>query len=220
MIARWPVGPVCRSCYIRARANPAACSSCGQVRVLIAAAASGTRATVCGVCAASPHTYLCNRCGGGEEPYGRGHCVRCEAHERLRSAFADANGELSADAAAIVDAFMASRRARSVLQWLSNPSGGASILRGVLADGVEITHDTLDRLDERQVWSLRRTLVQITLLPARHEALERLTPFLREVVAELPGDQRQLVSTYGTWWVLRRARRQLERTGRFTLASK
>ncbi len=81
-------------------------------------------------------------------------------------------------------------------------------------------HDTLDRLDERQVWSLRRTLVQITLLPARHEALERLTPFLREVVAELPGDQRQLVSTYGTWWVLRRARRQLERTGRFTLASR
>ena len=115
---------------------------------------------------------------------------------------------------------MASRRARSVLQWLSNPRGGASILRGLLTDGVQITHETLDRLDERQVWSLRRTLVQITLLPVRHEALERLTPFLRDVVAELPGDQRQLVSTYGTWWVLRRARRQLERTGRFTVASK
>ena len=67
---------------------------------------------------------------------------------------------------------------------------------------------------------MRRTLIEIGLLPVRNEALERLTPFLRDVVAGLPADQRPVVSTYGTWWVLRRARRQLERTGRFTTSHK
>ena len=221
MIARWPAGPVCRSCYRRARANPAACSTCGQIRVLVATTVAGeTRSSVCGVCAASPHTYLCQRCGGGEEPYGRGHCVRCEALDRLTSAFANADGQLTGDASAIVDAFMASRRARSVLEWLSRPGGGANVLRGLISDGVQITHDALDRADQRQVWSLRRTLIEIGLLPVRNEALERLTPFLRDVVAGLPADQRPVLSTYGTWWVLRRARRQLERTGRFTTSHK
>lgn len=120
MIARWPAGPVCRSCYLRARANPAACSTCGQIRVLVAATVAGeTRASVCGVCAASPHTYLCQRCGGGEEPYGRGHCVRCEALDRLTSAFAGADGQLTGDAFAIVDAFMAGRRAGPC--WSGSP---------------------------------------------------------------------------------------------------
>ena len=220
MIVRWPVGPVCRSCYIRARSRPAACSRCGQIRVLVAAVDDGSRATVCGVCADSPHTYLCLRCGGGEEPYGRGHCVRCESHDRLIRAFGDANGELSSEAAVIVDAFMATRRARSVLEWLSRPQGGATVLRTLLASDEQVTHEALDALGERQVWSLRRSLVEIGVLPKRNEALARLTPFLRDVTSKLPSDQRQLVLTYGTWWVLRRARQQLERTGRYTASSR
>ena len=109
---------------------------------------------------------------------------------------------------------------RSVLEWLSRPGGGANVLRGLMTDGIQITHDALDRADQRQVWSLRRTLIEIGLLPVRNEALERLTPFLRDIVAGMPTDQRPVVSTYGTWWVLRRARRQLERTGRFTTSHK
>ena len=59
MIARWPAGPVCRSCYLRARANPAACSTCGQIRVLVATTgAGGTRASVCGVCGKPTHLPL------------------------------------------------------------------------------------------------------------------------------------------------------------------
>ncbi len=74
--------------------------------------------------------------------------------------------------------------------------------------------------DQRQVWALRRSLIEIGLLPLRNESLERLTPYLRDVVGNLKVEHRQLVSTYGTWWVLRRARRELERTGRFTLSQK
>ena len=222
MIARWPVGPVCQSCYIRSRANPTACTRCGQVRVLIAAAEDGKDdlPAVYGVCANSQFTYPRRRCGSGEEPYGRGHCVRCEARDRLTTAFASADGQLTADAAKIVDAFIASRRSRSVLEWLSRPGGAANILRRLIADGAPITHDALDRADQRQVWSLRRSLIEIGLLPARNDSLERLTPFLHGVVNGLKGEPRQVVSTYGTWWVLRRARRHLERTGRFTISQK
>jgi hypothetical protein len=162
---------------------------------------------------------LCRRCGGGEEPYKGGVCVRCTAHERLHTAFADAQGRLTPHAQALVDALTASRRPRSVLQWLGNPHGGAMVLRELLEQGKAIDHATLDKFDGRQVWALRQSLIQLGLLQARNEPLARLTPWLDELATGLPTERRRLLLTYGTWWVLRRARNQLERTGRFTQAS-
>jgi hypothetical protein len=142
-IVYWPVGPVCRSCYIRARANPAQCQAGGHVRGLIAeSTAVGSehvQLQVCGPCARSRHSCLCTSCGNGPEPYKDGVCVRCAVHGKLTAAFTGPDGQPREQAAQIIDAMTGSRRPRSVLQWWSNPSVGAQIRRDTGGRGDEVT---------------------------------------------------------------------------------
>jgi hypothetical protein len=121
-----------------------------------------TALEVCGACAGSPHTYLCRRCQGGEEPYRGGVCVRCAAHDHLRAAFADEDGRLDPAAATLVHALADSRRPRSVLEWLRRPTGGAALLRDILHRGVPLTHEVLDEHDPRAVWTLRHPTTSTT----------------------------------------------------------
>jgi hypothetical protein len=157
--AYWPVGPVCRACYRHARQNPGSCRLCGQLRVLIAESpdAAGTRVelSVCGPCSDSPHSYLCVECGGGEEPYQAHVCVRCSVRRMLTEQFAGPSGQLSPQARIVTEALAASRRPRSVMQWLSRPTGGAEILRIAYRSGEDVTHELLDKYHGRTVWSLR-----------------------------------------------------------------
>ncbi|WP_460652356.1 hypothetical protein [Kribbella endophytica] len=221
-IVYWPVGPVCRSCYVRARAYPAQCRACGLVRVLIAEspAASGDQVelAVYGPCAGSRHAYLCSKCGNGDEPYKNGVCVRCAVEEKLTTAFTGPDGQLSQQARRIIDAMTRSRRPRSVLQWWSNSNGGAHILRETFSRGDKVTHELLDRTGEQKVWSLRRTLIDVGVLPERDETLAQLQTRIRRIAAAAPPRHRHLLLTYGTWRILRAAHRRRERTGRFTAA--
>ncbi|WP_328988843.1 hypothetical protein OG394_21705 [Kribbella sp. NBC_01245] len=144
--------------------------------------------------------------------------MRCAAREKLTTAFTGPDGQLSPQAALVVDAMAASRRPRSVLKWLSNPRGGAETLREIFGRGQLVTHQVLDQLNEITVWSLRRTLTDLNILPVRVETLAQLETRIHKVAAPLPGRNRELMLTYGTWWVLRHAHRQHERTGRFSRA--
>lgn len=211
------MGPVCRSCYSSARAHPGTCASCGIARVLIGATSdsTSTKPTLCGPCSGSRrYDYVCIRCGGGEEPYKAKLCVRCALRDQLSTAFGQPAP--SESASALVEALASTRRPRSVMKWLTNPRGGARVVRDLLAQNVTIDHAALDAYDEREVWSLRRTLVDIGVLPGRHDPIERLDATLERVVADLPGPTRQVVRAYGSWSLLRRARRRYERTGTFT----
>lgn len=205
---------------MQARSNPSECGGCRQRRTLVGVrgAPVGTRhlkPTMCGSCAGNPRfLYLCVRCGGSEETYKAGVCVRCAVRDQLISAFGDALP--GSPVAELTTALAASRRPRSVMQWLRNPRGGARVLRQLLQAGDVISHATLDRFDEREVWSLRRTLTDLGVLPERHDAIARLDAVLERVVADLPAPNRRLLQAYGGWWCLRRARRQYERTGSFT----
>jgi hypothetical protein len=73
----------------------------------------------------------------------------------------------------------ATRRPRSVIKWLSSPRGGAQILRDVFGRGDDLTHELLDTLGSRTVWSLRRTLVDTGILPPRVETIAQLDSRIR-----------------------------------------
>ncbi len=176
---------------------------------------TSTKPTLCGPCSGSRrYDYVCIRCGGGEEPYKAKLCVRCALRDQLDSAFGQP--AVSEPAGLLVEALASSRRPRSVMKWLTNPRGGARVVRDLLAQNVTIDHAALDAYDEREVWSLRRTLVDIGVLPGRHDPIERLGATLERVTADLRGPTRQVVRAYGSWSLLRRARRRYERTGTFT----
>ncbi|TCN32132.1 hypothetical protein EV644_12742 [Kribbella orskensis] len=134
----------------------------------------------------------------------------------LTEQFAGASSQLSPQAQIVTDALAASRRPHSVMQWLAQPTGGAEVLRTAYRRGEDVTHEFLDQYHGRTVWSLRRTLVDIGVLPSRVETLAQLEVRITTITKELPASQRRILLTYGTWWVLRHAQRQHERTGRFT----
>lgn len=217
--ARWPVGPVCHPCYSHARRNAAPCDSCSQVRVLVghpdAPSVSLLSPTLCGPCSGSArYSYACPRCGGSEEPYKNLLCVRCAVSDQLTTMFGPATP--GTPVAALTHALRACRRPRSVMRWLTNPRGGARVLRSLLDEGIEVSHDSLDTFDEREVWSLRRMLVDLEVLPERHDPIARLDVVLEKVTATSAPSTRALVRAYASWWHLRRARRRYEQTGRFT----
>ena len=62
-------------------------------------------------------------------------------------------------------------------------------------------------------------LVQAGVLPARDEHLERIEPWLGEVLAGRPAQHAALVRPYATWHVLRRARRRSRGRGAFTMSA-
>lgn len=117
--AQWPVGPVCYPCYTSARANPRPCAGCEEVRVLVGLPdtthpSDGPSPSLCGLCSGSPrYSYICKRCGGGEEPYKSGLCVRCAVRDQLHEAFGTAPA--GSPTAVLVDALANSRRPRSVM---------------------------------------------------------------------------------------------------------
>src|SRR6266700_92539 len=62
-------------------------------------------------------------------------------------------------------------------------------------------------------------LVQAGVLPARDEHLERIEPWLGEVLAGRPAQHAALVRPYATWHVLRRARRRSRGRGASTMSA-
>lgn len=218
--ASWPVGHVCRNCYCRGRASPRPCASCTTVRVLVGHPEAPRDdhvlvPTLCGPCSGSDrYSYACLRCGGSEERYKAMLCVRCALGDQLREAFGEAPPGSPIET--LTAALHGSRRPRSVMKWLTNPRGGARVLRELLDRGITISHDALDTFDEREVWSLRRTLVDLEVLPPRHDPVARLDVITEKSTADLPLHTRAIVRAYASWWYLRRARRRYEQTGKFT----
>jgi signal transduction histidine kinase len=210
------MGPVCRRCYREVRGNPAPCAGCGATKPLIGADFRGRG--VCGACAGGRFDYVCRRCGGGEERYQDGHCVRCVAIERLHEQFRGPDGVVPDVLVPLVVALAQADRPRSAMEWLRRDNGGARVLRQLGAAGVEPTHEVLDSLPPNAVNALRQMLVHVGALPARIEYLERVPAWLNRQLPLLPEHHRQVIHVYATWTLLRRARQRAAHT-RFTEAS-
>jgi hypothetical protein len=98
---------------------------------------------------------------------------------------------------------------RSVTGWLTGPAGRLLAALAATAHERQLTHALLD--EQGQAAALHRVrdmLVGAGVLPARDEYLERIEPWLGEVLAGRPAQHAALVRPYATWHVLRRARRR------------
>ena len=99
---------------------------------------------------------------------------------------------------------------RSVTGWLAGQAGGR--LLAALAETAhhrQLTHSLLDEQTQTSaVHHVRDMFVQAGVLPARDEYLERIEPWLGEILAGRPAQHAALVRPYVTWHVLRRARRR------------
>ena len=96
----------------------------------------------------------------------------------------------------------------TVLRWLSYGHSAGLVHRLLEYDG-PLTHQHLDALPPSQaVHYVRDVLVSAGVLPGRDEHLERITPWLDQLLAARPPGHARLIQPYAHWFLLQRARRK------------
>ncbi|MEU3169137.1 hypothetical protein [Streptosporangium sp. NPDC006930] len=126
----------------------------------------------------------------------------------MRDLLTGPDGEVSPALHKLAETFEVVDRPRSVLGWLQR-SAGARLLASLVAANSEITHATFDALPQtKYLHHVRQAFVHVGILPERIEYLDRIGPWIDDILAGYPADDAQLVLTYAHWYVLRRARQR------------
>lgn len=200
--------PVCHNCRHRFGRHPATCPGCGQLRVL--AWFDHTDRPACAGCTANPPIFACQSCGREDMPFGA-RCGVCVLEERAAALLADGTGQIHPRLLPVYDALLAARRPQTVLSWLSYRPQGPAILQAMARGEIAISHEAFEQLPaNKAVHYIRDLLVATGVLAAYHAPIERITPWLKDLLAALPAERAALVERFARWHVLRRLRRHAE----------
>lgn len=214
---RWPEGPVCDPCYTATLRRRGDCTTCGQLRRLVAPPGPG--ATSCADCTPLPTGHLaghtCLHCGIEDKLYERGRCATCALRRRTAELLRAGAEHIPAELEAVFTAIVTTPTPRSALNWLRR-GAGAKVLTELVAGVLPATHEALDAHPHRRAADyLREVLVANQVLPARDEALIRTERFVAELLADIDHDpHRRLIAAFATWRVLRRLRRRADQGAR------
>lgn len=205
--ARLPGGPVCYTCWERALLAKAICGACGRLRRPDPRYAG--HEPRCSDCAALPPLQVCDDCGEESRIYEADRCRRCVLRRRVEGLLAGPDGAIADELQPLAAALAVTEPARAGLRWIATPET-ADLLRSLAAGQVALTHAALDELAATKiVRHLRAVLVAVGVLDARDENLARLEAWTAEQIAGIePADDRHIIDTYATWWVLRRHRQR------------
>lgn len=163
------------------------------------------RRRICASCAGQRSPFACQQCGREDHHYGT-RCAVCVLTERATALLARPDGQLNQALAPVLDAFLAVDRPKSTLFWLQRSTGPAVLRRMALGE-IPLSHESLDTLPRTHALDyLRDFLTAVGVLPNRLVELERLTPWLHDLLAGLDPDHISVVQPYATWQVLRRTR--------------
>ncbi|MHB1534818.1 MAG: hypothetical protein ACYC1D_09450 [Acidimicrobiales bacterium] len=194
---------MCERCVLRFARKAASCPGCGGSKVLAFYDASGRAA--CATCTANPAVYACQSCGREDSQHGR-RCAPCVLSERAATLLADPDGAVHAQLRPVFDALVAARRPQSVIYWLSH-SNGPAILAAMARGDMAISHAAFDGLaPSRATGHVRDLLVAAGVLTGYHPPIERVVPWLDDILAGLPTDHADLIAPFARWHVLRRLR--------------
>jgi len=205
---RWPIGPVCATCYAAVLDTPGACGQCQATAPLVGRDEQGS--PLCGPCCGLP-AHTCRRCGRAGRRYADQVCARCVLEDRLNELLAPDNA-VAEQLRPVYDAFLADPNPRGLIRWLAR-SPNARLLADLAARGEHISHESLDTLGpSRYEAYVRQMLVHTEVLSERDEDVERIPGWLEQRLLERPAEHASLVRPFVHWHLLRRARRRsLER---------
>jgi hypothetical protein len=202
---------LCLRCLTTVRYHPAPCPGCGAVRA-VGVLVGGRR--VCADCAGlDPSPFACVQCGREDHPYAIHRCARCVLAERLSDLLTDpATGAVNTRLVPVFDALVGVDRPRSTLWWLRRGRRVGPTLLAQMARGqVAISHDTFAVLPTDKAHNyLRDLLAALEVLPAYEPRIERMVPWLAELLAPLPPEHADLARRYARWHVMRRLRRRAD----------
>ncbi|UTM39686.1 recombinase XerD (plasmid) [Rhodococcus pyridinivorans] len=205
IVARWPEGAICYSCYSSATRTHGTCPGCASRRMLPGRNADGD--AVCVDCAGIPLDLHCHRCGHEEERYRAGLCARCALRDDLHTVLCPTN-DAEDPRRLLLEALASAARPQSVLTWMRGTQA-AALLHVIGAGEVELSHSDLDLLPAgRAVEHLRALAVHHGLLPERDPHLARFERWLGTVLVRR-GEQlgHHQLTSFARWHHLRRVRR-------------
>jgi hypothetical protein len=195
---------VCQRCMLRFRRAPKPCPGCDQIKVL--AFHDAQRQPSCAACTGNDPVYACIECGREDNPFGR-RCGPCEVHVRLTGLLSDPSGRIHPRLQPVFDTLLAAPRPQSTLYWLTRSSSRPDILRNMACGELDISHATFEAMpDHRAVRYLRDLLAGVGVLAPYHPGLERITPWLRGILASAPKQHADLIDRFARWQLLRRLR--------------
>ena len=170
--ARWPLGPLCQTCHAKILDTPAACTDCGELRILVARNEIG--ATVCGPCVGVDLDPRCAACHRPGRQYAPGQCAHCVLDQQLQELLAGPDGQISPQLQPVREALAAAERPRGVIHWITH-SPNAELLARLAATGEPLTHELLDALPPgRHEFYVRQLLVSTGVFAEHHDDVERL----------------------------------------------
>lgn len=204
IIANWPDGPVCSTCYNQARWRRGICHRCETERPLPGRDAEGR--WLCVPCSGVPVDLVCSRCGLEAYRPARKLCPCCLLDDHLDTLEA---GPAAHTIAPLLEA-MRTRSltiAYSTLLGLRRPLM-AQTLADLAAGRVALDHATFDQLPRTDlVDQLRALLVAHGVLSSRDRNLVRFDDWAEAKLATIgdPG-QRRLLEHFIAWHYNRRFR--------------
>jgi hypothetical protein len=191
---------------LRFRRAPKPCPSCREPKVL--AFYDTKRRPACAACTGNHPFYACPECGREDSPFGR-KCGPCTLRDRVSELLDDGNGRIHPRLQPVFDTLTTGPRPQTTLYWLTRASSRPDILRRMARGELEISHTTFKQLPtDRSVNYLRDLLAAVGVLPAYHPPLERITPWLKDILQPLPKHHADLVDRFARWHVLRKLRTQ------------
>ncbi len=173
---------------------------------------------MCASCAGVESIFACRECGREDHPYGHTRCARCFLRERLADLLTDpTTGQIHRQLEPVFDELVNSERPQTGLWWLRKKPGIGPQLLGQMACGaVDISHETFRTLpSDRAHDYLRSLLIAVGVLEPFDIRIERMLPWIEDIVAELPAEDAALIRRFAHWYVLR-GMRKAAREGRLT----
>ena len=207
--ARLPDGPVCSTCWERALLAKATCDGCGRLRRPDPRHPGD--APRCSDCAGLAALQVCGDCGDESRNYEENRCRRCVLRRRVDKLLAGPDGTIPIELVPLADTLAATEPAKTGLRWIATPKT-ADLLRALASGRLAATHAALDEQgDPKVIGHLRSVLVSAGVLAPRDENLACFEAWIAEQVAAIDvAEDRHIVDTYATWWVLRRYRQRAQ----------
>ncbi|MBK9697048.1 MAG: hypothetical protein IPO80_06510 [Propionibacteriaceae bacterium] len=208
---KWP--RLCWKCRQRRHYHPAECPSCRVVRPL-AWPGPDPHQMICAGCAEAPSIFACKQCGREDHPYSFSQCARCWLTERLDGILTDpSTGTINTELLPLYDTLRAGRQPRTTIRWLIKPgSVAADVLHQFATGELALHHDTFrHQLPQGRRYDYLRTLLTSTgILPPAPIGIERLLPWLAELLAQQPSHHAEIINRYAHSHLLRRLRLHAE----------
>lgn len=203
-------GPTCEPCFNIIRGTRRPCPRCGTLGLVASVADDGTLA--CSTCTGVRSRFICAECGVEDIRNGK-RCYPCLARIALDDLFAVGTPARREVLEPLRQRLLRHPEPKSMARW-PRRSASAAILREILTEDIELSHEALDRHATVQAVSLlRHALVDVGVLEPRDTEWVQFVAWIDRFLGDHPEHLIRILGPFCRWYVPARTRLLIQRNG-------